>query len=93
MTPYHRVLLRKLDDFVTFQVVNQPRVNLARELVTSSEVGSRMYTRKGTDLIEEMVEKLDVDEHGRRVSKLVRNDIEEDFGTQHVIFRATFATF
>lgn len=93
MTSYHRVLSCKLNDFITVQVVDQSRVNLTRELATSSEVGSQMHTRQGTDLIEEMVEELNVDEHRRRVSQLVRHDIEEDFGTQHVILRATFAPF
>lgn len=52
-----------------------------------------MIHEKGTDLIKEMVEKLNIDEHGRRVSQLVRHDIEEDFGTQYVILRATFTAF
>ena len=73
MPPYFRVFSRKLDDLIAFQVVEQSRVDLPRELV------------------EELVEEFDVDEHGRGVCKLVCDYVQESFGAEQVAFGASFA--
>jgi hypothetical protein len=43
------------------------------------------------ELIEELVEEFDIDEHGRRIGQFVRHDIQEGFGTERVAFGAGFA--
>ena len=34
------------------------------------------------ELVEELVEEFDVDEHGRGIGELVRDDVQEGFGTK-----------
>ena len=43
------------------------------------------------ELIEELVEEFDVDEHGRRIGELVRDDVQKRFWTEQVAFGAGFA--
>lgn len=49
--------------------------------------------QESTNLVKDMIKELNFDEHGRHVSQLVRHDIEEHFGTQHVVLGATFTAF
>lgn len=43
------------------------------------------------ELVEELVEEFDVDEHRRGIGELVRDDVQESFGTEQVAFGAGFA--
>lgn len=51
------------------------------------------YAVRWSHLVEEMAEQLDVDEHSRCVGQFIRNSTEEDFGTEHVVFRTCATTF
>ena len=42
------------------------------------------------ELIEELVEEFDVDEHGRRIGELVRDDVQKRFRTEHITFGPSF---
>ena len=43
------------------------------------------------ELIEELVEEFDIDEHGRGIGELVRDDVQENFGAERVAFGASLA--
>lgn len=38
-----------------------------------------------THLVEELIEKLDVDKHSRRICELVGHNVEEGFRTQNIV--------
>lgn len=44
------------------------------------------------ELVEEVIQELDVDEHGRCVGKLVGYDVEESFRTDEIVLGTGFTT-
>lgn len=82
-----RVLQRKLLDLVAVQVVQNPGIDLARELMSASS------KRKEAHLVEELFEQLDVDEHCTRVREFLGNDGQEDLRAERGLLRARLAAF
>jgi len=59
----------------------------------SVEVVGESVVDLARELIEKLGQQLNVDEHDRRVSQFVGDDVEEGFGTESFVLGTCFASF
>ena len=83
MTPNGWVFSFERNDFIPIKVINKSGIYFSRELFRRWSEDNQLMTMTlmRLYLIEEMVQQLDVDEHGRSIRKLVCDHIEEGLRT------------
>ena len=93
MPPNRWILPREARNLCTVEVVHEARIDFSGELATWEEsTYSATKDVMGAYLVEELIQQLNVDEHGRRVRQLIRHDVEEDLWAEGVTLGASPAS-
>ena len=92
VTPYARILSRELDNLFPIEIVNQSRVDFARKLVDVKALVCTHAMSCLSHLVEEVIQKLDIDKHRGCMRQFVSDDVQEYFWAEDIAPRASLAT-
>jgi hypothetical protein len=74
------------------EIVEDSRIDLSRELVMRvSDRDAMRYRSRFSYLVKELLQELDINEHGRGIGELFGDYAQEGFWTKGLLFRAKLA--